>query len=472
MLKQEVVSEKVVLDEKLENSGENPLGKLPIGKLLMKFAVPSIVAMIVNSIYNIVDQIFIQRGVGSNGNAATTVAFPLITFTLAIALLIGNGGTALASIKLGENKKKDAEKILGNAFTVIVVISVAFCILCWIGFEDILKILGASEAVMPYAKDYVSIILIGTVFMAIGSGLSGFIRADGRPSISMIGLVAGCALNIILDPIFIYVFKWGVSGAALATIISQIVTAIITMWYLLFKGNIIIRKENLRPEMALVFSCMALGLSSFITQCANAIVQVCSNNLLIHYGNLTSVGGDTAMTAMGIVLKTNMIIIGICVGIGTGAQPILGYNQGAAKYDRIKKAYKYSVIAATVVSVIGWIMVVFFPDIVLAIYGKKDPHMIEFAEKAMRLFLGGVFCAGFNIVTSVYFQAIGKAGVALIMSMSRQILALLPLIFILPIFFGLNGVLYAGFLADFVSFTIGAIFILKERKRLNKLIAT
>lgn len=454
-----------------EQNFQNPLGILPVRKLLKKFAIPSIVAMVVNSIYNIVDQIFIQRGVGSNGNAATTVAFPLITFTLAIALLIGNGGSSMASIKMGEKRNDEAEKILGNSFSIIIISSFLFCIICFLNYSRILRLLGASNAVMPYAKEYVGIILLGTVFMAIGSGLSGFIRADGKPNISMLGLVAGCFLNIILDPIFIYKFHMGVSGAALATIISQMVTAAITLWYLFFKGNIRIHKKYLIPDIKLSFAFIALGLSSFVTQCANAIVQICSNQLLQYYGNKSSVGGDTAMTAMGIVLKTNMILIGICVGIGTGAQPILGYNKGAGQYRRLKDTYWLSVISATVVSVIGWCMVMFFPDIVLSIYGKKDLSMINFAEKAMRLFLGGVFVAGFNIISSTYFQATGKAVEAFILSMSRQIIALLPLIFILPVFFGLNGILYAGFLADGIALTIGLVFIIREMRSLNNKIS-
>ncbi len=450
---------------------KNPLGVMPIKKLLIKFSIPSVVAMVVNSIYNIVDQIFIQRSSdGSLGNQATTVAFPLITLTLAIALLIGNGGSSLASIKMGENKTEEANKILKNSFWITIIVSLLFCIISFIAFEPFLKLLGATDSVMPYAKKYIAIILLGTVFMAIGSGLSGFVRADGAPEISMLGLVIGCLLNVILDPIFIFGFKMGVAGAALGTIISQFVTAAITLWYLIFKGKSIrLNFKKIELDIKLIYQFCTLGLASFVTQFANAVVQICLNNLLVYYGDLTDVGGDTAQTAMGIVLKTNMLLIGICIGIGTGAQPILGYNRGAGYYDRVKKTYKYSVIVSTTISTIGWLLVTLFPHVILSIFGKSDPHMIEFATKAMRIYLAGVFVAGFGIVSSNYFQAVGRAGAALVMSMSRQVIGLIPLLFILSYFFGLDGILYAGALCDVVALLMGVCYITNEMKRLNKL---
>jgi len=451
---------------------ENELGTQKIGKLLLKFGIPSVIAMIVNSIYNIADQIFIQQGVGTLGNAATTVAFPLITITLALSLLIGNGAVAKASIKMGEKKNNEAEHILGNATMLVTIITIGFCIICFIFFEPILRLLGASNDVMPYAKDYVGIILLGTLFVSIGSGLSGFIRADGAPMISMISLVIGCATNLILDPIFIFGFRWGVKGAAFATIISQLITALITLWYLIFKGNIRIRFKYLKLNAELCFAFCILGLSSFVTQVANAVVQICANQSLQYYGDKTEgITGDIAMTAMGLTLKTNMLLIGICVGIGSGAQPILGYNRGAEKYRRLKETYYKSAIAATIVAVIGWVLVVFFPRTVLSIYGNNDPVLFQFAEKTMRLFLGGVFVAGFNIISSNYFQAIGKAGSAFILSMSRQIIALIPLMLILPLFMGIDGILLAGSLADGVALVIGIALVSIEMKSLNRLCA-
>lgn len=448
----------------------NPLGYMPVTRLLMKFSIPAVIAMIVNSIYNIVDQIFIQRSAdGSLGNQATTVAFPLITFTLALSTLIGNGGCAIASIKMGEKDEETANRILGNSFVLVVASELILVVLSLIFFEPLLKLLGASPEVMPYAKNYISIILIGTVFMGIGSGLSGFIRADGAPNISMMSLVVGCVLNVVLDPIFIFGFDMGVTGAAWGTIISQIVTAIITMWYLLFKGKDI--RLNLRKidiDIKLMVKACGLGISSFVTQFANSIVQICMNNLLLHYGNLSDVGGNTAMTAMGIVLKVNALLIGICVGIGTGAQPIWGYNMGAGYYRRVRETFVKSVAVSTTISTIGWLIIKFFPEVLLSIFGNNDPAMIDFACKTMRTFLGLVLVAGFNIVLGGYFQATGHAVAAFIMSMSRQIIALLPLLFILPLFWGLDGILYAGFYADVIALAIGVTLAARELVTLNK----
>ncbi|MGN0383414.1 MAG: MATE family efflux transporter [Eubacterium sp.] len=449
---------------------ENPLGIEPIWRLIRKFAIPSVVAMLVNAIYNIVDQIFIQRGVGSNGNAATTVAFPLVTFTLAISLLIGVGGSSLAAIRLGENRKDEAEKIMGNAFLLTIITSVIIMLATAIFFEPLLKILGASDAVMPYAKDYTGVIMLGFIFMSIGTGMAAFVRTDGAPHISMIALVAGCGLNVILDPIFIFKCNMGVFGAALGTIISQFITACIIMWYLISAGNMKLHLKNIRINWKLSWIFCTLGLSSFITQFANSIVQISMNNLLQHYGNQCQVGGDTAMTAMGIVLKTNMILIGICVGIAQGAQPICGYNWGAANYIRVKKAYIRSVALSTTISILGWLFIQFNPESILSIYGGKDPAMIDFACKSMKIFMGGVCAAGFNIVSSHFFQSIGKRYKAFTLSMARQVIALIPFMYIFPLFMGLDGILYAGLFADIVSLIIGIILIALEMKSLNNMI--
>ncbi len=456
----------------------NPLGYEKIGQLLFKFAIPSIIAMLINAVYNIVDQIFIQQQIGSNGNAATTVAFPVVTFTLAIALLIGVGGASLASVRLGEKKEKEAEKILGNAFVLCVVFSIAFSIICMIFLEPILKFLGASDvAVLEYSKTYVSIILMGTLFMSLGSGLSAFVRVDGAPKVSMISMVSGCVLNIILDYTFMCGLEkfglknMGIEGAAYGTIISQFLTAVIVMCYLLFKGNIRLKPENLIPDTKLCMAFCALGVSSFITQFANALMQICMNNLLNHYATAELSGGQ-ALSAMGIVLKTNMILFGTCIGIAQGAQPIIGYNHGAKKYKRVRSAYIKSVVAATTVSTLGWIVIQLFPDVLLSIYGDNDPVMKAFAVKAMRIFLGGFCVAGFNVVSSHYFQSVEKAKQAFIMSMGRQILALIPFMFILPLFMGIDGILWAGVVADVIALAYGSVLVGIDMKKLNKLCKT
>lgn len=449
----------------------NPMGIQPVGKLLRDFAVPSVIAMLVNSLYNIVDQIFIGQGVGYLGNAATVVAFPIVTIVLAISMMIGTGGSAYASIKLGEKKFDVAEKVLGNMNTLLIVLGILFSLICFLVFEPMLRLFGAQEAVMPYAKDYTSIILIGVPFMMVGSGLSNMARADGNPRLSMFSMLVGAALNTILDPIYIFVFHWGVKGAAIATITSQIISVVVLYWYFLRKGNMRLRAKNIKLDFILAGSFMMLGVSSFITQVANTALQIILNNSLVYYGNLSHYGGDVALSAMGIVLKVSMILIAIDIGIGTGAQPIWGFNEGANKPKRIKETYLLAVKIATVFSIIGWIMCIFFPHVILQIFGTDDPLFTEFAVESMRIFMAGVFLAGAQIISTSYFQATGQAVKASVLSLLRQIILLVPLVLILPLFFGIYGILYAGAIADISSGIIVLFFARKEMKKLNKRIA-
>lgn len=446
----------------------NPLGTAPVKRLLMQFAVPSIVSMLVNSLYNIVDQIFIGQGVGYLGNAATTVAFPIMTIALALSMLIGAGASAFASIKLGEKKFDVAEKTLGTMFTISLVIGFLFAVLGIIFLEPMLRIFGASDTVMPYAMDYSSIVLIGTPFMLLGAGLSNMARSDGNAKISMIGMLIGAALNTVLDPIYIFVFHWGVKGAAIATITSQIISALVLVFYFTKKSNMRIKVKYLKLDIGLAWQCMVLGLSSCITQVAMTLLQVVLNNSLVHYGNLSKVTGDVALSAMGIVMKISMILIAFNIGIGVGSQPILGYNAGAKKPKRIKDTYIIAVTYATIVSVIGWMACVICPGMLLKIFGTQDAVFNEFAIRCMRIYMGGIFISGFQIISTSYFQATGQAFKASILSMLRQMLLLIPAILILPIFFGLDGILYAGPVADITAGVIVLIFIVLEMKKLNR----
>ena len=286
---------------------DNPMGYEPVGKLLKKFAVPSVIAMLVNSIYNIVDQIFIGQGVGYLGNAATTVALPITTIALAVAMLIGAGGNAFAAIKLGEQKKDVAERTLGTVFFTMIIIGILMAVFGLIFLVPMLNLFGATENNLQYAIDYASIILIGIPFVLCGVGGSNFARTDGSPKIAMVSMVVGAVMNTILDPIFIFVFHWGVKGAAIATIMGQIATAIIIMRYFVKSGNMRFKKEYLRFDFPLLKASIALGVSSCITQVSSVFLQIVLNNSLVKYGNMTDVGGDIALSAMGIVMKVSMI---------------------------------------------------------------------------------------------------------------------------------------------------------------------
>ena len=446
---------------------DNPMGYEPVGKLLKKFAVPSVIAMLVNSIYNIVDQIFIGQGVGYLGNAATTVALPITTIALAVAMLIGAGGNAFAAIKLGEQKKDVAERTLGTVFFTMIIIGILMAVFGLIFLVPMLNLFGATENNLQYAIDYASIILIGIPFVLCGVGGSNFARTDGSPKIAMVSMVVGAVMNTILDPIFIFVFHWGVKGAAIATIMGQIATAIIIMRYFVKSGNMRFKKEYLRFDFPLLKASIALGVSSCITQVSSVFLQIVLNNSLVKYGNMTDVGGDIALSAMGIVMKVSMILIAINIGIGTGAQPILGYNKGAGNYSRIQKTYILAVVVSTIVSVAGWVACVAFPQYIIAIFGNENAQFTSFAVMCLRIYMFGIFTSGFQMVTTSYFQATGQALKASVLSMLRQLIVLIPLILVLPLFMGLNGIIYSGPIADFVSAAIILVFAVIEIKKLN-----
>ena len=461
-------TEQAVIDTAKE---ENPLGYESVTKLLKQFAIPSVVALLVNNFYNIVDQIFIGHKVGYLGNAATTVAFPIVTIVLALSMLIGAGGSAYASIKLGEGKFDVAEKVLGNMVLVLLVLGILQCAVSFAFFEPMLRLFGATDTVMQYAKDYSAITLIGVPFMMLGAGLSNMARTDGNPKIAMMSMLVGAGINVILDPIYIFVLDWGVKGAALATITSQIIAAVILIHYFLKKGRMRLKKAYLKPQFRLIGGFTALGISSCIVQLANTMLTIILNNSLVHYGDLSTVTGDVALSAMGIVLKVSAILIGVNIGVGTGAQPIVGFNFGARKPRRIRDTYVQAMLAATVCSVIGWIGCVFFPKYILMIFGTKDAEFMNFAIKSMQIYMFGIFCSGAQIVSTGYFQATGQAFKASILSMLRQIVLLIPLILIMPFAFGLDGILYAGPVADLAAGAIIALFVIAEMKKLKAWIA-
>lgn len=447
---------------------QNPLGYEPIGKLLLMFALPAVISMLVNAVYNIVDQIFIGQGVGHLGNAATTIAFPLMTIVLAVATLLGSGGSAYAAIKLGEKNEAKAEQTLSNVFILSLVMGIVMMVLGLVFLDPILTAFGASEQTMGYAKDYASVILLGVPFNVLGISLSNMARTDGSPKVAMYSVLVGAVLNTILDPIYIFVFDWGVTGAAIATITSQILSAVILIHYFMKKGTMRLHRAHMAPSLHICKEIGALGFSSCITQGAATIMQITMNNQLITYGNMTSVGGDVALSAMGIVMKISMIIGSICIGIGIGSQPILGFNKGADQPHRIQRTYITAVSIATAIVVVGWLACLLIPDKILALFGSNDPVFTAFAIRCMQVYLFGIFCAGFQIVSTSYFQATGQPVKASILSLLRQLLLLIPLLLILPNFFGLDGILYAGPVADMSSCCIVSIFVVVEMRKLNR----
>jgi len=450
---------------------ENPLEYKPIGLLLVEFAVPATIAVLVNAVYNIVDQIFIGQGVGYLGNAATTVSFPVMTIVMAFATLIGSGGSAYAAIKLGQRQEGEAEDVLNNMFIIGLLSGILISAAGLIFLDPLLRLFGATDTIMPYARDYASIILAGVPASILGPCLSNMARTDGQPRLSMYGVLIGAVLNTILDPVYIFIFHWGVKGAAIATVTSQLISAAVLAWYFIRKGSIRLKLSKMKIVPRVAGRIVTLGMSSGVTQLVACLMQIVMNNSLVLYGNQVSTGGDVALSAMGIIMKLAMILASICIGIGIGSQAIWGYNYGAGHYHRIKKLLKCAMTAATVSVVIGWLVCQLFPRQIIQLFGGGNEIFMEFAVKCMRIYLGGIFCAGFQIVATNYFQATGQPLKATVLSMLRQLLLLVPLILILPLFFGLDGILYAGPAADVGSALVVACFIVPEVKKLNRHVA-
>ncbi len=452
--------------------GSNPLGFEPVGKLLVRFAIPSVASMIVNAIYNMVDQIFIGQGVGYLGNAATTIAFPIVTIILALSTLLGAGGSAYASIKLGEHDEEQAERVLGNSLILSIIVGTLVMILGVVFLEPLVKLFGARTNTLQYAKDYTFYILLAAPFNVLGIMLSNFARCDGAPVLAMISMVTGAVLNIILDPVFIFIFNLGVEGAAIATAISQVISALILIWYFAFRSNMKITSKSIKLSFSICRSFCALGISSCVLHIAGTALNTILNNVLVIYGNQNPVGGDMALSAVGVVMKVSMVILSVCIGIGVGSQPILGFNRGANQPERMKKAYLLAVSFSLTVTVVGWLLCQTIPHILLRLFENDNKTFMDFAVRCMRIYMGGVFIAGLQIVTTNYFQSTGQPLKATFTSLLRQVILLIPLLLILPLFFGLDGVLYAGMISDITSGLIVAVMAVFEMKKLNKWIAS
>ena len=438
------------------------LGEEKIGKLLMKFSIPAIVGMLVNALYNVVDRIFIGQ-VDTLALSGVTITFPISIIIMAFGMLVGIGAAALISIRLGQKKKEEAEHILGNAFALIIIISLIVTTLGLIFLEPMLLRFGASTDTMPYAKQYITIILIGTVFQSVGFGLNNIIRAEGNPRIAMFTMLIGGVLNTILDPIFIFVFHMGTRGAAVATVISQIVNTIWVLYYFLGGKSVLkILYKNLRLDAKVVKNIFAIGMSPFSMQIAASIVTIISNKSLVKYG------GDVSLGAMGAIMSIAMLVLMPVFGINQGCQPIIGYNYGAKRYDRVKHALKLAIIAATTITTTGFIIIQLFPEQLISIF-SNDPALIEVGSRGIKIYLFMLPVIGFQIVSSNYFQAIGKAKISIFLGLSRQVILLIPLLLILPIFFELNGVWASAPSSDIISSILTAVFLFVEIRHLNKL---
>ena len=447
---------------------ENILGTEKIGKLIRKFSIPCIISMLVNSLYNIVDQIFIGQGVGYLGNGATNVVFPLVMIGLAFSLMFGDGASAYLSLKLGEKKKKDAEIGIGNGILISTIVSIIFCIITLIFLPQFLNLFGCTENLRSFALTYGGIIAIGFPFSMIGTTLNSIIRADGSPKFAMMSMCVGAILNTILDPIFIFVFHKGVEGAAVATVISQFVTFILNVYYIKKFKSIKLSKDCFKLKLNVCKRIALLGVSSFITEMSIVCVMTAENNLLGKYGAESKYGSEIPITVLGIVMKINQILNSIIIGIAAGSQPILGYNYGAKKFDRVKKTLKIVLGSSLIISTIAFILFQTIPDKLILIFGSGDENYIEFACLAFRTYLLLCIFNGIQIPSGIFFQAIGKSTKSAILSLSRQIVILIPVMLILSHLYGVIGVLSAGPVADGLAFILSIVMLLAEMKNLKR----
>ncbi|MCD8049991.1 MAG: MATE family efflux transporter [Clostridia bacterium] len=444
----------------------NPLGTESVGKLVAEFAGPSVISLVVNALYNIVDQVFIGQGVGYLGNAATNVIVSFTIICSALALLIGDGAVSYMSLKLGQKDPNGAAKGVGNAVVMTTGIGIVLCVVLQIFLEPLCVLFGATESVLPYAEDYGRIICFGVFFAAIDSAMAGLIRADGSPGYSMAGLLAGCAANIILDPLFIFVFQWGVKGAAWATIIGQILNAVIYIAYIFRFKTISLNRKSFVPSFKRICKICSLGTSSFITQISIVIVMAVSNNVMVYYGAKSAYGSDIPLAAFGITMKVNQILVAVIMGMATGSQPIWGYNYGSRQYDRVKKAYKTVLCVSTIILILAFCVFQFAPMSIVGIFGSESGLYNEFAVKCFKIFLFACPLNGVQIVTSIFFQAIGKPKPATVMSLTRQIIFLIPATLILSYLIGVEGALWAGPTADTLAFILSLILLAVNWERI------
>lgn len=444
-----------------EMNRANRLGDAPIGKLLLEFSIPAIIAMVANALYNVVDSIFVGQGVGPLALTAVTIAFPIMIMLMAFGMLIGIGSTAMVSIKLGQGHKHEAEKIFGNAVSAITILGITIPIVTLLFLDPLLIFLGATPEVFDYAKQFTTIILLGSVFQFFSFGINNIIRAEGNPMISMATMLVSAGLNTILNPLYIFVFHWGIRGSALATVTTQIIiTGYIIFHFTRGKGILKIRKENLKIEWSIMLKIFSIGLSPFLLQAAASVTSFLFNNSLMVYG------GPMAVAAMGVISRTTMMVLMPIFGINQGAQPIIGYNYGAHKYDRVKKTLTLAATAATIICVVGFLIVELFSHSIINIF-NNNPELLKIGTKGIKIYLVMLPILGLQIVITNYFQSTGKASKAILLSLTRQVIFLIPLILILPIFLKLDGIWIAGPISDFFASLLAVLLFMKELKILN-----
>ena len=448
---------------------QNPLGTAPVSSLMLKFAIPSIIGMLVSALYNIVDQLFIGQGVGTNGNAATNIAFPFTTACMAVALLLGIGGASCFNLTLGMGNKKRAGFFAGNAITMLLASGIVITAITLAFLTPLLKFFGSPSEVLPYAQEYVRVTAIGFPFLILTAGGGHIIRADGSPNMTMACNLTGAVINTILDALFVLVFKWGMTGAAAATVIGQVISAIMVLLYLRKFKTVTLTLEHFKPHGATVKRIASIGMASCFNQLAIAIVQIVLNNSLKHYGALSKYGENEPLACAGIVMKVNMIVFSIVIGLAQGTQPIESFNYGARQFDRVKKAYRLAVIAGGAISIVAFVCFQLFPRQILSLFGEGSENYFEFGTKFFRIFLFFTWINCLQPITSTFFTSIGKPLKGVFLSMTRQMIFFIPFLIVMPLIFGIDGIVYTGPIADMLSAVVAIVMAIFDFRDMNRL---
>ena len=446
----------------------NPLAEEKIGRLIARFAVPAIISMLVSSLYNIVDQIFIGQGVGMLGNAATNIAFPVSIICTATALLLGIGSASNYNLEAGAGRNDRAAGIAGNGLAMLVICGVVIGAVVLIFLNPLLHLFGVTKEILPYAQDYTGITAIGIPFLILTTGGNHLIRADRSPTYSMTCMLTGAILNTILDPLFIFVCHWGIKGAAAATVIGQVVSGLMVIYYFSKKRKMDLKRSMFVPKAGYLKMIVSLGMASCINQIAMAIVQITMNNTLRYYGAQSMYGSEIPLACVGVISKVNMVFMAIAIGISQGCQPIWGFNYGAHNYDRVREAYKKAFAICIVLGVVFFGCFQLFPRQIVSIFGSGSEVYFHFAERYFRIFMFVTFLNGIQPMSSGFFTSIGKSKLGIVVSLTRQIIFLLPLILIFPLFMGIDGVMYAGPIADGAAALVAIIFAEREMKALQQ----
>lgn len=432
------------------------LGTEKIGKLLYQYSLPAIIAMTAASLYHITDSIFIGHGVGALAISGLAITFPFMNLAAAVGSLVGSGAATLLSIRMGQKDYDSANTILGNVITLNITLGILFSVVSLIFIDPILLFFGASETTLPYAKDFMTVILVGNVVTHLYMGLNGLLRSMGRPEKAMLATIMTVVINLILNPLFIFVFKWGIQGSALATVSSQIIMFIWQMRFFSNKSNFIhFKRGTFKLQGKIVREMLAIGMSPFMMNAAATVIVIVINQGLIR------TGGDLAVGAYGIVNRIAFLFAMIVMGFNQGMQPIAGYNYGAALYARVDEVLRKTIIRATIVTTVGFLIAELFPHAVVSIF-TTDEELVNIAANGMRIVFLGYPIVGFQMVTANFFQSIGMPGKSIFMSLSRQLLFLLPCLLIFPYFWGINGVWFSMPVSDAISSIVAAIMLFRQ----------